>query len=59
LEQEFALREATVGKALEIQIDSYTDSQPTERKNEYTLKSSVKCNQNKYAKAEAIITVWT
>jgi len=25
LEQEFALREATVGKRLEIRIDSYTD----------------------------------
>jgi len=52
LEQEFALREAAVGKWLEIRIDSYTD-----RKNEYTLKLAVKCSQNNYAKAEAIIAV--
>jgi len=31
--------------------------QPTERNNEYTLKLSVKCNQNNYAKAQAIIAV--
>jgi len=36
---------------------AYTDSQPTERNSEYTLKLSVKCNQNNYAKAEAIIVV--
>ena len=36
-------------------IDSYIDRQQTERKNEYTLKLAVKCNQNIYAKAEAII----
>jgi len=55
LEQEFALREATVGKGLEVRIYSYTDRQPKERKNEYTLKLAVKCNQNNYAKTEAII----
>jgi len=47
--------EATVGKALEVRIESYTDRQPTERKNEYALKLAVKCNQNNYAEAEAII----
>ena len=57
LEQEFAIREATVGKGLEVRIYLYIDSQPTEGKNEYALKLSVKCNQNNYAKAEAIIPV--
>jgi len=57
LEQEFALREATVGKGLEVRIYSYTDRQPTERQNEYTLKLGVKCNQSNCAKAEAIIAV--
>jgi len=55
LEQEFALREATVGKALEVRIESYTDRQPTRRKNKYT--PAVKCNQNNYAKAVTIIVV--
>ena len=57
LEQEFAIREATVGKGLEVRIYLYTDRQPTERYNEYTLKLAVKCNQNNYEKAEAIIAV--
>jgi len=50
LEQEFALREATASKELEVRIYSYIDRQPTERNNEYTLKLSVKCNQNNCAK---------
>jgi len=37
LEQEFALREATVGKGLEVRIYSYTDRQPTERNNDMLL----------------------
>jgi len=53
LEQEFALREATVGKGLEVR----NDRQSTERKNEYTLKLVVKCNQNNYAKTEETIAV--
>jgi len=57
LEQEFTFREAAVGKGLEVRIDSYTDRQPTERKNEYTLKLAVKCNRSNYAKAEAVIAV--
>jgi len=57
LEQEFELRDATVGKGLEVRIYSYTGRQPTERKNEYSLKLAVKCIQNNYAKAEAIIAV--
>ena len=56
LEQEFTLREATVSKGLEVRIYSYTDRQPIERNNEYTHKSAVKCNQNNYAKAQAIIS---
>jgi len=55
LEQEVALREATVGKVLEVRIYLYTDRQMTERKKKYTLKLAVKCNQNNYAKAGEII----
>jgi len=57
LEQEFAFRKATVGKGLEVRINSHTERQPTERKNENTLKLAVKCNLNNYAKAEALIAV--
>ena len=46
-----------LARDMEVQIYSYTDRQPTERKNEYTLKLAVKCDQNNYAKAEAIIAV--
>jgi len=31
------LREATVGKALEVRIDSYTDRQPTEKRTNILL----------------------
>jgi len=55
LEQEFALREATVGKGLEVQYEYIRT--PTDRNNEYTLKLSVKCDQNNYAKVEPIIAV--
>jgi len=37
LEQEFALRKATVDKGLEMRIFSYTDRQVIDRKNVYTL----------------------
>ena len=37
LEQEFALRKATVDKGLEMRIFSYTDRQLIDRKNVYTL----------------------
>ena len=57
LEQEFALREATIGKELEVRIYSYTDRRPTEKTTNILLKLGVKCNQYNYAKAEAIIAV--
>ena len=57
LKQEFAPREATVGKGLEVRIYSYTDRQPIEKKNEYSLKLSVECSQNNCATAQAIIAV--